>query len=722
MRKVVLLLWLTWLFVIFYYGVPRNAHCAPSSTNFTPLSSLSREKIFVELTKTFKLSRSEQEGVKFIVEHLSDTDIIRADIKDIADHVHYSYIAKDIMPWGRSIPEPVFLNFVLFHRAAQEPFEAYKPRFFSLLAPKVFQAKTIREAALIVNKWCGEQVFFRPTSGWDIGPISLLKRGFGRCEELAVLLVSALRSVSIPARIAWTPAWRHADGNHAWVEVYLDDGKWHFLDATSPQEDFDNPWFKPLLKYASTIWTTSLTGDSCNDPYPYAGVFLCNETERYTSTQQIRVLVQDAQTGFSTKASVRLLLWNSGRLRAVATKTTDDTGSATFKVGHGGYFIEAITQEGKKKGFLCYQADDNETISINVSDDLPESFDCRLNPPEDVNSYSSSSTFPPIDPSRSETAIDSMRKLVSSWRKDINQDIVNRLAEIGPNAFSLLALMDILTHPEIEALKYILTSTDPKGLALATPLEMRQHIAHKLKTRSERIQGGIRYNDEIFWDYVLAPRIYDEPPFWQSPRLAKLLDLNPNATLSQIAKKVLKFSNQIRQIPPKFHSDSLNPEEILTYRISHSHKETLITLGSLFRSVGIAVLYDEVENTILIHDGKKWLRFNPEARSYKEAFLYTLPLGELIIKIGGQESPCPENYPSYGVDFSLTKLDGDKRIFVKKPQIHRDDRTCSLRIAVPPGYYELTTGRRFNSAETDVFIKWLKIGSGEQLRTDLPAN
>jgi hypothetical protein len=723
MRKTVFLLvsWLLWLIGSCSLSeVWSSTAEIKHTTNDAFLSSSSREKIIAQLSKELAPANYDPKGLQFFVEHLSETDVIRANIQDIADHIYYSYIARKTMAWGPNLPEQIFLNFVLFHRAAQEPFEPYKPKFFSLLAPKVFKAKTIREAALTVNKWCAEQVFFRPTSAWDMGPLSLLKRRFGRCEELAILLVSALRSVAIPARIAWTPAWRHADGNHAWVEVYLDDGKWHFLDAASLQEDFDSPWFKPLLQYAPAVRTTSITEDACHDAQPYGGMFLCNETESYTTTQHIKVFVKDAQNNLPIRAHVRLLLWNSGRLRPVTAKNTDDAGLADFKAGQGGYIIEAVTQDGEQKGFACYEHALKEPVFVSVSKDLPESFKCRLYSPP--NNVSPSPTPPSPYPSIAETTMESMRGLITSWRKDIDQELVNHLAEVGPNAFPLLALVSSLPNTDTETIKRLLLSVDPKGLALTNPLEVKEHFNHEVKVRSKRIRTGIVYDNETFWSYVLTPQFPDTPPFWRSSRLAKSFKISPDAGLLPTVEKVLKIAKRIRQIRPEFYSDPLNPEEVLTYGISHSRMETLIALGSLFRSVGIAALYDEVEDSLFIHDGKEWRLFNPEAPSSKKALEAIVSPGEIIVKIGGKETSCPDSRPTYGVHFSLTKPKGKERIFVKRPRIYWDNNVCGFKIVIPPGNYEFAVGYRLQSGGSDLFIKWLQIKSGERLQIDFPAN
>ena len=54
-------------------------------------------------------------------------------------------------------------------------------------------------------------------------PMSVLTFGYGSCTGVSILLVQALRSAGIPARLAGTPAWNQnvQHGNHNWVEVWF---------------------------------------------------------------------------------------------------------------------------------------------------------------------------------------------------------------------------------------------------------------------------------------------------------------------------------------------------------------------------------------------------------------------------------------------------------------------------------------------------------------------
>merc|ERR1711862_699566 len=93
-------------------------------------------------------------------------------------------------------------------------------------------------------------------------PMSVIDYGYASCTGVSIMLVDALRSVGIPARIAGTPAW-HGNasiGNHNWVEVWLGKGKglhgddWSFIEAepAGPGENLTNPCNKWFCNSATT--------------------------------------------------------------------------------------------------------------------------------------------------------------------------------------------------------------------------------------------------------------------------------------------------------------------------------------------------------------------------------------------------------------------------------------------------------------------------------------
>lgn len=85
----------------------------------------------------------------------------------------------------------------------------------SALGALVYRAEPAR-----TDRWC------RP----DI----TLRRGYGDCEDLALVACSLLRAGGIEAHVViGTLSDQRGTGGHAWVEGYDFDGAWFLLEATS---------------------------------------------------------------------------------------------------------------------------------------------------------------------------------------------------------------------------------------------------------------------------------------------------------------------------------------------------------------------------------------------------------------------------------------------------------------------------------------------------------
>jgi hypothetical protein len=148
---------------------------------------------------------------------------------------------RRVMPWGKSIPDPVFVHFVLPLRSGNEAIDSSRLLFPGMLQQRV-QALGMREAVLEVNHWCHEHVTYAPSDARTRAPLATIRNTKGRCGEESVFTTTALRAVGIPARQVYVPRWAHADDNHAWVEAWVD-GAWHFIGACEPDVDLDRAWF-----------------------------------------------------------------------------------------------------------------------------------------------------------------------------------------------------------------------------------------------------------------------------------------------------------------------------------------------------------------------------------------------------------------------------------------------------------------------------------------------
>ena len=200
---------------------------------------LSKGKLF-EIFK-YPMSEAERQSMTFLYAYMTVGDITDYSGEFYLSSVKASLRTRESMPWGSLIPDDVWRHFVLPVRVNNENLDNARIELGRILAPRV-KGLTMEQAALEVNHWCHEKVTYEPSDARTSAPLSTVRSAIGRCGEESTLLVSALRSVGIPARQVYTPRWAHTDDNHAWVEVWVD-GRWHFLGACEPEPVLDLGWF-----------------------------------------------------------------------------------------------------------------------------------------------------------------------------------------------------------------------------------------------------------------------------------------------------------------------------------------------------------------------------------------------------------------------------------------------------------------------------------------------
>ncbi|KAL7549613.1 hypothetical protein ACHAWF_012884 [Thalassiosira exigua] len=197
------------------------------------------------------------ESVSRVLEERSAVDGLSNGI--VNQTLFYSLKAKELYPWTDAIPRSVYLEYVVPYAVVNEPRTDHRTLLFDALKDtlKKYERKPdgqekaqnpesqIKEVVKLINTrlWSLVGRTDKPIA-FEAGqtpliydPLSVIAYGHSSCTGLAVLLVSALRSVGIPARMAGTPAWhgKPKEGNHSWVEVFVPNasgGRWIFLEPT----------------------------------------------------------------------------------------------------------------------------------------------------------------------------------------------------------------------------------------------------------------------------------------------------------------------------------------------------------------------------------------------------------------------------------------------------------------------------------------------------------
>lgn len=191
-----------------------------------------------------ELPDAQKNGASFLIEHMPDKDLTSIDKDLLASNISLAYKAREIFPWGRDVPEEIFLNDVLPYAVVDETRENWRQGFLELFGKHIQNCKTMRDAVAAINSEIAR------ITGVDYNtlrekpnqsPSESIRQHMASCTGLAILLVDAFRAVGIPARFAGTASWHDDRGNHSWVEVWTN-GKWHITEYYMPRQ-LDRPWF-----------------------------------------------------------------------------------------------------------------------------------------------------------------------------------------------------------------------------------------------------------------------------------------------------------------------------------------------------------------------------------------------------------------------------------------------------------------------------------------------
>ena len=300
------------------------------------------------------------------------------------------------------IPEREFRHFVLPLRVNNESLDDFRTVYADTLCARI-HGMTLSEAALEINHWCHEQASYEPSDGRTSAPMATVRRGIGRCGEESVLTVSALRAAGIPARQVYTPRWAHTDDNHAWVEVFTEDGKWHFLGACEPAPTLDNAWFNGPVSRALLLHTKVYGDyDGPEDVIQRTPCFTeINVIRGYVPARRTVVTVVeipdqvgDDETVMAgddatvmagsdrpspvSGATVGFTIYNYAEFYTVATYVTGADGTAALDTGLGDMLVWA--RKGNRFGFTKA---DSDVVTVSLDHTVGERFcvDVTIVPP-----------------------------------------------------------------------------------------------------------------------------------------------------------------------------------------------------------------------------------------------------------------------------------------------------------------------------------------------------
>jgi hypothetical protein len=188
-----------------------------------------------------------REAIEFLITHMPDSDVATLKPDYLRENVALAFKARSEFPWAEAVPMPVFLNDVVPYATLDESRDDWRADFLERFRKHVAGAKDHREAIHRVTHAVKDEtgvIYSTERRAANQGPRESMELKLASCTGLSIILVNALRSVGLPARIAGTAMWTTKQGNHNWVEVWVPDtGTWHFTEYYPDEAGLDRGWF-----------------------------------------------------------------------------------------------------------------------------------------------------------------------------------------------------------------------------------------------------------------------------------------------------------------------------------------------------------------------------------------------------------------------------------------------------------------------------------------------
>jgi hypothetical protein len=304
------------------------------------------------------------DAMRFLIVNSPLADIGSVSADYLVNNVELAIRAREF-PWAANYDDETWAHYVLPMRVSQEPLEDWRQQFFDEISANIDGLETLEEA-ISATSVVRSRAGFKQTQRRDQGPISTLKSGYGRCEELIILHVDTLRAIGIPARQAYCPYWSHQDNNHAWMEVYLDDGRW-WCDEVVGQQDRRGGWVMAACRQASVVCSMCFglptdRGEGVIGWNEEVGARYCqiNSISSYRETGTVELLIPEAAGSAGTAEQHVLVVhvFNFGALRRVARLPIGLDGVVSVELGPGRYVVTTSAPVDRPEALIEIDAGD----------------------------------------------------------------------------------------------------------------------------------------------------------------------------------------------------------------------------------------------------------------------------------------------------------------------------------------------------------------------------
>ena len=661
---------------------------------------------------------SEETALEFLYQYMPLGDQTDYPEEFYRTCVQYAFQAKAELPWGSRIPEREFKHFVLPPRVNNENLDLFRATYYEELKNRV-KDLTLYDAVLEVNHWCHEHVNYKGSDSRTSAPMATIKTSWGRCGEESTLLVTALRTVCIPARQVYTPRWAHCDDNHAWVEAYVD-GKWHFLGACEPEPVLDLGWFNEPASRTLLLHTRVFGDYDGPEEVISRNPFFTeiNVVDHYGQTAKTTFTVVDEEGLPQADLPVEFKIYNYAEFCTVVTKTTDKNGQTSLTAGLG--CMMAYAAKDGKFGFQMFRSGEKEQVTITLDHETGtlESFEFDMVPPAPT------CVLPDVTPAmraendRRITREDSVRNAYIAECKKAQQAVIGNtgnktLCSLYEKTWgNWQTIVDFVKYAqgqqkETKAVN-LLSNLSDKDLRDVSLEVLKDHLDHTPDLTSSILSMP----PDLYAPYILNPRISNEMLVpWRKTlteslpeKLRQSFHDNPALLVDYVRDNILLNDDLNPQRIP------ISPLGVLKQMKADRHSRDIFFVA-MARSLGIAARINAVNGNVEYDQKGQWVKVDFETSEPK-----TNSTGYLDL--------CyhPNGFtpdPKYYTHFSIKRFDGQHFKLLaydaQDPGIDDGMTLSSFEHPTPlePGYYILTGGTRLSDGTALTHSQFFTIEAGK---------
>ncbi|HOU30719.1 MAG TPA: transglutaminase domain-containing protein [Bacteroidales bacterium] len=657
------------------------------------------------------------EALKFLYAYMPLSDLADYDGEFFYDNVKIALKARNETPWGKSIPEDLFLHYVLPVRVNNENLDSFRIVYYDEIMSRI-KGLDAESAALEINHWCHERVAYQPSDIRTSGPLSTILSARGRCGEESTFTVSALRSVCLPARQVYVPRWAHTDDNHAWVEVWIN-GNWHYMGACEPEPVLDRGWFTEPARRAMLVHTKSFGAPSNEEKsvLEFRNYSIINNLSMYADTRIVNVKLTDSFGKPVEDASVEFCIYNFSEFYPLIVLSTDKNGTASFETGYGDFLVWA--HKGETFDFSFVKAFDKDTVFLCPIKNPSDSGIIHI----DINPPPVKKPFPPLpeqlvhENDKRLAYEDSIRNnYIKSWLSE--NEAVSLAASLNIPAEEVVDIIRKSEGNYREIIRFLLefkdipTKKKLKILNLVSEKDLRDTRAAVL---ADHLQNAIPYDSSLMWydrdtydEYVLNPRIADEMlRSWRSYLKDKIPDKLRHEALRN-PEIIIQYVNDniIIKEEENYYSTPLSPSGTHDLGVADNHSRNIYFVA-LCRLSGIPARLDKGTMRPQYYFNRKWndVYFAGENPPGTKGFL----------KLVCEQSDL---VPEYFKNFTIARFENGR---YNTLQFDYDMKISDFedKIPLPPGYYMVVTGNRTLNDKILASMKFFRINPVETTRVEV---